>query len=111
MQKSTGGASPYPKSVIGNDEGGFARTWRTKTYSGREKGGGAKPLVTLSPQTTGGNKSTIHAAITNAICSYTSFAWPAVLWLFRTCSVCHAFAVCHKMWLYRRDFDAANLSK
>ena len=33
------GASPYPKSVIGNDEGGFARTWRTKTYSGREKGG------------------------------------------------------------------------
>ena len=51
MQKSTGGASPYPKSVIGNDEGGFARTWRTKTYSGREKGGGAKPLVTLSPQT------------------------------------------------------------
>ena len=39
MQKSTGGASPYPKSVIGNDEGGFARTWRTKTYSGREKGG------------------------------------------------------------------------
>ena len=29
----------YPKSVIGNDEGGFARTWRTKTYSGREKGG------------------------------------------------------------------------
>ena len=34
----------------------------------------------------------------------------------RTCSVavpsvCHAFAVCHKMWPYRRDFDAANLSK
>ena len=27
------------------------------------------------------------------------------------CSVCHAFAVCHKMWPYRRDFDAANLSK
>ena len=26
-------------------------------------------------------------------------------------SVCHAFAVCHKMWPYRRDFDAANLSK
>ena len=42
MQQSTGGASPYPKSVIGNDEGGFARTWRTKTYSGREKGGGSK---------------------------------------------------------------------
>ena len=30
--------------------------------------------------------------------------------LFRP-SVCHAFAVCHKMWPYRRDFDAANLSK
>ena len=29
----------------------------------------------------------------------------------RTCSVRHAFAVCHKMWLYRRDSDAANLSK
>ena len=28
-----------PKSVIGNDEEGFARTWRTKTYSGREKRG------------------------------------------------------------------------
>ena len=26
-------------------------------------------------------------------------------------SVCQAFAVCHKMWPYRRDFDAANLSK
>ena len=24
---------------------------------------------------------------------------------------CQAFAVCHKMWPYRRDFDAANLSK
>ena len=24
---------------------------------------------------------------------------------------CHAFAICHKMWPYRRDFDAANLSK
>ena len=49
--------------------------------------------------------------VTNAICSYTSSAR-----LFRTCSVaccsvCHAFAVCHKMWPYRRDFDAANLSK
>ena len=24
---------------------------------------------------------------------------------------CHAFAVCHKIWLYRRDFVAANLPK
>ena len=31
--------------------------------------------------------------------------WPAVP------SVCQAFAVCHKMWPYRRDFDAANLSE
>ena len=38
-RRAPGGASPYPKSVIGNDEGGFARTWRTKTYSGRERGG------------------------------------------------------------------------
>ena len=27
------------------------------------------------------------------------------------CSVCQAFAVCHKMWPYRRDFDVANLSE
>ena len=44
--------------------------------------------------------------ITNAICSYTSFASAPVLWLF-----CQAFAICHKMWPYRRDFDAANLSE
>ena len=49
MQKSTGGASPYPKSVIGNDEGGFARTWRTKTYSGRERGGGSKTSCNPKP--------------------------------------------------------------
>ena len=28
---------------------------------------------------------------------------------FCTCSVSHAFAVCHKIWPYRRDFVAANL--
>ena len=36
--------------------------------------------------------------------------WPAVPWP-AVLSVRHAFAVCHKMWPYRRDFDAANLSK
>ena len=35
---------------------------------------------------------------------------PSRPWLVRP-SVSHAFAVCHKMWPYRRDFDAANLSK
>ena len=44
--------------------------------------------------------------------SYTDFARRLLFCglLFRP-SVCHAFAVCHKMWPYRRDFDAANLSK
>ena len=58
------------------------------------------------------SSSTDAAGITNAICSYTDFARRLLFCglLFRP-SVCHAFAVCHKMWPYCRDFDAANLSK
>ena len=69
----------------------------------------------LAEQGSGGSLDATMAgdtcrSVINAICSYTSFAsapvpWPAVP------SVRHAFAVCHKMWPYRRDFDVANLSK